>query len=401
MTLPNVVVTGMGIVTSIGWSPEEVQESILNKRCGFRGISCLDSPLFKGTLAGEVLGDPAAKSGLAEGSRSDHLALYAARQAFVAAGLEGLTEDVKAEIGIALGITTGGLSTTEVYLDQLLTEGDSDIAQMRFHECSTPVATISRELGLFGIQTSVSNACASSANALALGREFIQSGEAEVVLAGGVDSLSRLTVNGFNSLLVYDPDGCRPFDENRSGMTLGEGAGFVILESEAHANARDARTLAHFVGAGSSFDGFHITSPSPDGSAIHDAMSKALADAGRVPSDIDYINAHGTGTLDNDASEGEAIQRLFDGDVPVVSSTKGYCGHTLAAAGAVESILCILAMEHGVAPPNLGIENVDPAFRFDPIREPIETGLNTVMTNSIGFGGNNCSLIFENGDSNQ
>ncbi|MFP6584137.1 MAG: beta-ketoacyl synthase N-terminal-like domain-containing protein, partial [Candidatus Hydrogenedentota bacterium] len=222
MTASNVVITGMGIVSCIGWSPKEVYDSIrLNKR-GFRPISCLESPVYRGILAGEVDGDPAARSGLARGSRSDPLAVYAARQAFDNANLSELLEDDRAEVGVVLGITTGGLSTTEVYLESLLKQGTADIELMRFHECSTSAATIAHQLELFGVQTSVSNACASGANALALARDYIQSGEAEIVLAGGVDSLTRLTVNGFNSLLVYDAQGCRPFDKDRAGMTIGE-----------------------------------------------------------------------------------------------------------------------------------------------------------------------------------
>ena len=179
-------------------------------------------------------------------------------------------------------------------------------------------------------------------------------------------------------------------------MTLGEGAGLLILEEEDHARARGATLYARFIGAGSSCDAYHVTAPSPDGSAISKAMKLALDDANRRPEDIDYINAHGTGTRENDSSEAAAIRDVFGEAIPMVSSTKGSIGHTLAAAGALEAIISIMAMRQGRAPANVGVETVDPTLGLSPLVDSVEAAISTVISNSIGFGGNNCSLIFEN-----
>ncbi len=394
MTPARVVVTGLGVVSSIGWSPDETWEAIRREERGFRPLTCLDSPVFRGTRVGEVSEDPAGRSGLHEGSRTDHLAMYAARQAFEDAGLDGLPEDALVDSGLVLGITTGGLTTTEVYLQGLLKTGVPEFELMRFHECATAGRTVADRLGLLGIQTSVSTACASAATAISTARDYIQAGEADIVLAGGVDSLSRLTVNGFNSLLIHDSDGCRPFDTHRKGMTLGEGAGILVLENEETARARGARIHAVLAGAGSSCDAYHATAPAPDGAGILQAMRRALDEAELAPGDVDYVNAHGTGTRENDAAEAAALRTLFGEAMPSVSSTKGYHGHTLAAAGAIEAIICILALNRGEVPANLGLDEADPELGISPVASTRAAELRVAMSNSVGFAGNNCVLVF-------
>lgn len=385
----------MGVVSSIGWSPDETWEAIRREKRGFRPLTCLDSPIFRGTHMGEVAEDPAGRSGLDEGSRTDHLAMYAARQAFADGDLGSLSQAALADVGLVLGITTGGLTTTEIYLQGLLKTGVPDFDLMRFHECSTAGRTVADQLGLGGIQTSVSTACASAATALSTARDYIQAGEADIILAGGVDSLSRLTVNGFNSLMIHDSDGCRPFDINRKGMTLGEGAGVLVLENEEAARSRGARIYARLAGAGSSCDAYHATAPAPGGAGILQAMRRALDEAELTPGDVDYVNAHGTGTRENDAAEAAALRTLFGGEIPLVSSTKGYHGHTLAAAGAIEAIICILALNRGEVPKNLGLEEADPEIGLSLVASTCPAALRVAMSNSVGFAGNNCVLVFD------
>jgi 3-oxoacyl-[acyl-carrier-protein] synthase-1 len=272
-------------------------------------------------------------------------------------------------------------------------EGSFDTELLRHHEAASPANQVARSLGLQGFRTTVCTACAAGATAIATACDLIYSGEAQIVLAGGTDSLARLTLNGFCSLLIVASDGCRPFDAERGGMSLGEGAAVLALETEESAAGRGADVLGYVLGFGNTCDAYHATAPAPDGSGIFRAMSRALDAAGISPADVDYINAHGTGTIDNDIAEGRGITRLFGEKPPPVSSTKRFFGHTLAAAGAIEAIVCILALERRCLPPNLGLRHTDPGVGFEPVREKRKADLQVAMSNSMGFGGNNCSLI--------
>jgi len=388
-----VAITGIGIVSALGFSPEETWLAMENGHTGLGPLTLFRSPRCGHVPVAEVKGDLALHSGLSSGSRTDHLAVYAARSAFRSAGLESLSRENREEVGIVLGICTGGILDTEVFLEKLLKENLADMQLVRHHECASPVDSIARSLGLNGFRTTVSTACSSGATALVTACDLLESGESEIVLAGGADSLARLTLNGFCSLLIVASDGCRPFDAERGGMSLGEGAGVFVLEKRETAVARGAHILGYIAGAGSTCDAHHATGPVPDGSGILQAMSLALHAAGMSPSDVDYINAHGTGTLDNDVSEAKAIMRLFDGNPPLVSSTKRFFGHTLAAAGAIEAAVCVLALNHQHAPANLGLRRADPEIGFTPVEQMRQAQLRVAMSNSMGFGGVNCSLI--------
>jgi len=390
-----IVVTGMGVVSALGWSLDDTWDSIRNHKPGLRPLTCLESPRFTGWPAGQVPGDPEVRSGLTEGSRSDHLAAIAVRDAISDAGLDSDPEDRLALAGLVLGVTTGGLSTTESYLQKLIKSGVPNFALMRFHDCATTGATLARTFGLGGPRTNVSTACASAASAISTARDFLQRGLADVVLAGGVDSLTRLTVNGFQSLKICDPAGCRPFDRNRRGMTLGEGAAILVLETAESAQSRGARVWAKLAGAGSSCDAYHATAPAPNGTGVLKAMRRALADARMDADTVDYVNAHGTGTLENDAAESAALHSLFEDAPPLISSTKGFHGHALAAAGAIEAVISILALHHGEAPANIGLEEIDPSLPISPLKKLTASPLRVAMSNSIGFSGNNCVLLFE------
>jgi 3-oxoacyl-(acyl-carrier-protein) synthase len=264
----------------------------------------------------------------------------------------------------------------------------------RYHECASAVDLIADYFGLYGHSLAVATACSSGALAIAAAAEMIQTGEADVMLAGGTDSLSRTTWSGFHSLLLVDSAGCRPFDANRAGISLGEGAAVLVLEAEETARRRGAKMLARLAGWGASCDAHHTTAPHPEGAGAVAAMQSALRCAGLEPSAIDYVNAHGTGTRDNDLAESKALKTVFGGRVPPFSSTKRVFGHALAASGAIEAVVCVEALRRQELPPNPGFSAPDPAIGLEPITALRRAPLTHVMSNSFGFGGNNAALIF-------
>ncbi len=390
---PRVVVTGMGMVSAAGWTPDETWAALAQGRDGLRTLSLFPSQRCGKLPVGEVTGDPAAQSGLPGGSRSDHLAVWAARQAYADAGLAPAS--FAAERGaVVLGALTGGMMFTEEFLVRWHQGQGPDARNLDDRAGCNATDRVAESFGLGGFRTTVSNACASGGSALGLGCDLIEAGEADVVLAGGVDSLNRVVLNGFNSLMLVSPDGCRPFDAERKGMSVGEGAGVMVLEAEAHARARGARVHAWLAGRGNTCDAHHVSAPQPEGRGLFEAMRLALAAAGLPPSAVDYINAHGTGTTDNDPVEAKAICALFGDRLPAVSSTKRFFGHTLAAAGAIEAIVCVLALERQAIPPNLGLRTVDPKIALSPVVEYRPARLDVVMSTSLGFGGNNSAVVF-------
>jgi 3-oxoacyl-(acyl-carrier-protein) synthase len=251
---------------------------------------------------------------------------------------------------------------------------------------------------LYGPSMAIATACSSGALAIATAAELILAGEADVMLAGGADSLSRMTWGGFHSLLLVDSAGCRPFDANRAGMSLGEGAAMLVLESEETARLRGANILARLTGWGASCDAHHATAPHPEGAGALAAMQSALRRGDLEPAAIDYINAHGTGTRDNDLAESKALKTLFQERVPPVSSTKRFFGHSLAASGAIEAVICVEALRRQQLLPNPGFTTVDPAIGIEPVTTLTPASLTHVMSNSFGFGGNNAALIFSRPD---
>jgi len=389
---PRVVVTGMGIVSAVGWTLDDTWQAMVQGRSGLGTLTLFESQRCGKLPVGEVAGDPALRSGLDGGSRSDHLAVWAAKQAFADCGLDG--SDFARERGsVVLGALTGGMLFTEEFFLRLLREDRADASHLAERACCNAADRVAEIFGLGGFRTTLSNACASGGAALSLGCDLIEAGEADVVLAGGVDSLGRIVLNGFNSLMLVSPDGCRPFDAGRKGMSVGEGAGVLVLESEAHARARGARVRAWLAGRGNTCDAHHVSAPEPEGRGLYEAMRLALADADLAAAAIDYINAHGTGTMDNDPAEAKALRALFGDALPAVSSTKRFFGHTLAAAGAIEAIVTVLALERQAIPPNLGLRSVDAKIPLAPVAEYRPAKLAVAMSTSLGFGGNNSALV--------
>jgi len=386
------VITGLGIVSAAGLSVNEVWGSIETNTSGLRPLKLFVSPRYGQVLAGEVRPDLTKLGAPLHGSRSDRLGWLAARQAIQSAKLDSTALGERA--GLVLGTSVGGSFDSERFLTALLKRGRIRARPTRFHECSSAVDLIADEFGLLGPSMAIATACSSSALAIAAAAEFIQSGEADVMLAGGADSLSHMTWAGFHSLLLVDSAGCRPFDANRAGMSLGEGAAILVLEAEETARLRGAMILARLTGWGASCDAHHTTAPHPEGAGAAAAMRSALRRAGLEPSKIDYVNAHGTGTRDNDLAETLALKSVFASHVPPLSSTKRFFGHALGASGAIEAMVCVEALRRQLLPPSLGFTTGDPALGLIPITKLQPAMLTHVMSNSFGFGGNNAVLIF-------
>jgi len=328
------------------------------------------------------------------GSRSDKIAYIATRQALTNACLEYPSVRKAFRMGAVFGNTVGGVLGTERFLQGMLHRDVSRYGMLRYHECASVTDLCAGAFDCFGPTTTVSTACSGGAMAIAVAARLIESGEADIVIAGGCDSLCRLTVNGFGSLLLLDPDGCRPFDADRAGISLGEGAATLILESEESAVERGVPILARLTGWGYSCDAFHATAPAPEGVGAQMAMEMALRRAKLLPCSIDHVNAHGTGTAGNDLAEAEAIKRLFGQTIPPVLSTKGTFGHTLGASGAIDAVVCVKSIECGGPPMSAGFRTVDSEIGFAPVREHGEQVQTHVMNNAFGFGGNNVSLVF-------
>lgn len=369
-----VFITGMGIVSSLGVNVRENVDSLKKNRSGIKPLGLF--PLSEGNRhpAAEVTGfqgDPVVP-------RTHILALAAAREA-----LSG--KDIVPD-ALIIGTTTGGMALTE----ELLKKGEKEPHAYRHHSTSSVAEYCAAALGCRGLIITVANACSSGTAAIKLALELLRNGRARRVLAGGADSLCRLTYYGFNSLQLIDPEGARPLDRSRRGMTVAEGSAMILLEAS---EAAPEGAIAEVLGGGLSCDAHHPATPHPEGAGARSAMDGALRDAGVAPSAVDYINLHGTGTKDNDLAEARAIGSLFAGTVPPLSSIKGATGHSLAAAGAIEAVICACAIRDRYIPANIGCADPDPDLTVRPLLEPMSAQLHTVLSNSFGFGGNNACLV--------
>lgn len=391
------VITGVGVLAAPGSGVDVIWNSIEENRSGLTPLSLFNSPRYGQLPVGEIRYDLDSLGAPKRGSRSDKLAWIAAMEAVASSGID--LSKCPDRTGFVLGSSVGGSFGSERFLTNLIKRGRMLARPTRFHECCSAVNLIADALGILGPCTTIATACSSGALAIATAADLIMSGDADVMIAGGADSLSRMTWGGFQSLLLVDPEGCRPFDTNRSGMSLGEGGGMLLIESEESAVARGVTILARLSGWGASCDAHHITAPHPRGEGAAQAMRSALKRAGLSPTDIDYVNAHGTGTRDNDLAEAHALRTVFDGNVPPFSSTKRFFGHPLAASGAIEAIVCIEALRRGKLPTNPGFSETDPEIELSPVTEQSDEQLTHAMSNSFGFGGNNAVLIFSHPDS--
>ena len=390
-----VYVSGSGIVCAAGLCKEEVLSTLLSGRSGIAPVRYLQTEHSEFPVGEVKLTDSQMREclGIPEGEacvRTSLEGMLALGEALKEAGL--VKEDLRGA-GFISGTTVGGMDQTErYYLDFL--ENDSRNAYLCTHDCGSSSELIADHFGDFAFINTISTACSSAANAIGVAAEMIRLGEAEIVVAGGAECLTRFHLNGFNSLMILDRQPCRPFDAERAGLNLGEGAAYIVLESEESLRKRGARPLARLSGYGNACDAFHQTASSPDGEGAYRAMCKALADAELEPEYIDYINAHGTGTPNNDLSESQAMLRVFGQTLPPMSSTKSITGHTTSASGSIETVICLLALREKFLPVNYGWSHQMPENGIRPNMDLSRgTLLRHVLCNSFGFGGNDSSLI--------
>ena len=406
-----VVVTGLGTVTSLGSAVDELWQNLQSGRSGVSQIERVDVSDISSKIGAEVkdfdITTYMSKRDARRLDRSSQFFWVATQQALEDAGLSYEEDDPEAlRAGVLAGTGIGGIETLEEQIGILAERGPSRISPFGIAKIISNMAggLASIDFNLYGPNSTTVTACAASANAIGDAGAVIARGAADVMVAGGGEaSITRFALAGFASARAMttnndDPEGAsRPFDLDRDGFVMGEGSAVVILEELEHARARGAKIYGELLGYGMSADGYHITLPRPGGGGAARAMQAAIADAGLEPTEIGYINAHGTSTPANDKTETTAIKTVFGDaayEVPI-SSTKSMTGHLLGAAGAVESLACLLAIRDGVLPPTINYSTPDPECDLDYVpNNSREVPITTAMTNSFGFGGHNVSLVF-------
>lgn len=384
-------ITGMGVVSAIGNNLNECLSSLRNDQSGIGKIRFLNTVHREQYVAGEVKLSNSEIASLVNDNpdlpRTTLLALLAAQETLVSANYKF---DANKRIGLILGTTVGGMDRTEKYYINNLDNSDYALT----HHCGFVSQYIARKFGISNYVNTISTACSSGANAIMLGARLIKQGLLDAAIVGGSDALSVFTLNGFRSLMILDNEPCRPFSAERRGLNLGEGAGFVFIEAKEDALKRNAEGICVVSGYSNANDAFHQTASSPDGRGAYKTMSEAAATAGIKVSDIDYINVHGTGTDNNDLTEGIAMKNLFGNNIPDFSSTKTFTGHCLGAAGAIEAVFSASAIKYGEVFANLRFANPILETGLVPVLKYSKKKVRHVLSNSFGFGGCDTSLLF-------
>ncbi|QSB27268.1 beta-ketoacyl synthase [Flavobacterium sp. CLA17] len=395
--MKGVAITGMGIISSIGNSVEENFDSLLHENRAITRVQNISTIHADVNKVGEIkktnseliaeLHLPADNNF----SRTAMIATFAAKQAVENAGITAINEF---RTGLISATSVGGMDMTEQYYYDYF-EKPELVKYISCHDGGDVADKIASELGLKGMVTTISTACSSAANSIMLGARLIKSGKLDRVIVGGADALAKFTINGFKTLMILSDDYNKPFDNNRKGLNLGEAAAYLVLESDEIVKKQNKKVLARVSGYGNANDAFHQTASSENGDGAYLAMKKAFEVSGLQPSEIDYINVHGTATPNNDLSEGRAILRIYgDEKVPDFSSTKPFTGHTLAAAAAIEAVYSVLAIQNNVVYPNMNFETPMEEFDLQPQTSLKNKNIDHVLSNSFGFGGNCSTLIF-------
>lgn len=396
-----VLITGTGIISAIGNNTAQALDSLKNARSGIGKIRNLETiyrdqiPVAEVRYENERLADFA---GIKESGRYTRTALLGINAASEAWQNAGLNEDSvkKYRIGLISASSVGGMDRSENFYKKFHKNPDSGrLRDIINHDCGESTEKIAKYLGIKDYMTTISTACSSSANSIMFAARLIRNGFLDIAVAGGTDALTVFTLNGFNTLMILDKTHCKPFDENRNGLTIGEGAGFIVLESEKASSEKSKIPLCCLSGYGNACDAHHQTASSPEGDGAYLAIKKALDNSGLNINEIDYVNVHGTGTANNDLSEGKALQRIFGENLPPFSSTKAFTGHTLGAAGGIEAVISILSIHNNMIFPNLNFSTPIKELNMIPVTKVISgRTINHVLSDSFGFGGNNSALIF-------
>ncbi len=401
-----VVVTGVGAVSPLGLDVEQTWQALIAGRSGVTAITAFDAENSPVRIAAEIFGfDAVGTFGRRRARHLDRvvqLALVATKEAIEASKLDVAASPERIGVIYATGI--GGIRTLEDGIRTLIHRGaewvNPYVVPMMIPNMAA--GEIAMEWQLLGYNCCTVTACSASAHAIGTAFDAIRLGRADAIVTGGSEAaVTPVGIAGFAAMKALstrndEPErASRPFDVDRDGFVLGEGAATLVLEEREFALRRGAPVLAELVGYGATADAYHITQPHPMGDGAVRAMQAAIADAGLVPADIDYVNAHGTSTPPNDVVETRAIKRVFGPEAPLVSSTKSMTGHTLGAAGAMESVVCILALQNSTAPPTINLDNPDPACDLDYVANSARhADIRYALTNSLGFGGHNATLVF-------
>lgn len=397
-----VVVTGAGIVTSMGFGWQSNAQGFKTGKTALRPITVFDTARQRVHTGGEVILDKGLHNHRLSSRQSARL--DRATKLMLHAGIEAMEqaswrEEDLAEVPLCLGTSAGAMSLGEIYYKKKIQSPANQKGLARLvlgYQPQTQAQHLAEAVGIRGPISIITNACASGANAIGHGFHLIKGGRARRAFCGGYDALSEMVFAGFDSLQALSTTTPRPFAANRDGLALGEGSAMVTLERYDDAIARGATILAEVSGYGSSTDLHHLTQPHPQGDAALRSMNQACIEAEVGPESIGYINSHGTGTPLNDVAEGSAIRRWAGDLAPQirVSSTKGAIGHLLGGAGAVEAVICLMAIEGGWIPPNVPLDEIDSIVNFDLVQAPRDASISHALTNSFGFGGSNATLIF-------
>ena len=392
----NIAITGEGVVCAAGLDKASLLRSLREGKSGVARMQYLqpvneDLPVGEVKLSTQKMRDMLGVKSEMIG-RTPLMGIMAVREALEDAGLS-IDKLQKSGLRIVLvsGTTVGGMDISEQYFREFT--GSANVSEcLAYHDCGCSTKVIANYFGVFADYTTISTACSSAANAIILGARLLESGYADIVVAGGSEALSLFHFTGFSSLMILDKHRCRPFDAGRQGLNLGEGAGFVVMETLEMARRRNSEVHAYLRGYGNACDAFHQTATSPGATGAYLAMTEALGMSGLEKSDIQYINAHGTGTANNDATESTAIRRVFGSELPEVSSTKPFTGHTTSASGSIEAIISIMAIQDKFIPENLGW-TVGDADVITPSLGEEHADVHNVICNSFGFGGNDSTLV--------
>ena len=398
MESKRVAITGMGIFCSVGRSVEEFLQSLKSGRSGIGPVSLFDTSKYPSKIGAEIRDyqpkEFFPKKELKRLSRTDQFALIAAEEAVKDSGINAYASE---DVGVCLGGGAGGMHEAEAYHREILLQGKSKPSLLIPFIPSFTTNRVAERLRFSGPVATITTACSSSATSIGYGADLIRNGRAKVLLCGGSDALSELTFGGFNSLRAMDPHPCKPFDKKRAGMSLGEGAALLVLEGLDGALKRGAKIYAEFLGYAIGGEAYHITAPEPTGVMEGQIMQEALRESGISRSEVDYINAHGTGTPLNDKVETLSIKRVFGEraySIPV-SSIKSVVGHCLGSAGAIEAVASILSIVHGFVPPTVNHQEGDADCDLDYVPgEFRKREVGAVLSNSFAFGGNCTTLVF-------
>lgn len=391
-----VAITGMGIISAIGNSVEENYNALITKKAAISTIENITTIHKEAIKVGEIkLTNSQIEDllGLKPGNNYSRTALLGAVAAKQAVANAGITDINEYNTGLISATSVGGMDMTEKFYHNFR-ESEENRRYIDAHDAGDSSHKIAQQLGLKGMVTTISTACSSAANSIMLGARLIKSRKLDRVIVGGTDALSKFTINGFKTLMILSDTYNTPFDKNRKGLNLGEAAAYLVLESDALVEKQNKKVLARVSGYGNANDAYHQTASSENGDGAFLAMQKAFKVSGLQPADIDYINAHGTATPNNDLSEGRALVRAFGAHVPDFSSTKSYTGHTLAAAAAIEAVYSVLAIQNSTIFPTLNFTTPMDEFNLIPETEVKQKEINHVLSNSFGFGGNCSTLIF-------